>query len=359
MTVLDNCNDPIAPSSPDPPTSLRLFLFSHPRTASNLFLKLYSEHPDLQQYTYPFLFPHFSGPDAQVVKDKPAPLTEAEKNELELMKHATYQNQLDEMEYEVAKAEAAGKIPLVKEHCCYLTQQMVVKEHLERPRGVPAKPKMEDRMLDLPEDQRTSLSGSSYHDFDAPVMNTTVLPDRLLKTFTPVFIIRHPAKQVGSFHRAASKARGLAPVDSSEFEMATTYRFPRLIFEYFRNLYLEEKATPEARHRSPWPIVVDGDDLINDTEGVSERFCALTGLDPAGVIYNWGKTESPTPIKAIFYGTLNASSGVVKNDYPERPSIFKEARKWEAEWGPDVASLLTQHAQKAMVDYEYLYQFRV
>jgi hypothetical protein len=44
---------------------------------------------------------------------------------------------------------------------------------------------------------------------------------------------------------------------------------------------------------------------------------------------------------------------------PEKPSVGKEGKKWEAEWGPEVASDLIQYAEKAMIDYEYLYQFRL
>jgi hypothetical protein len=40
----------------------------------------------------------------------------------------------------------------------------------------------------------------------------------------------------------------------------------------------------------------------------------LTGLDPAGVIYKWEMAEPLDEDKAIYMGTLNASSGVVKNE---------------------------------------------
>lgn len=42
-----------------------IFLFSHPRTASNLFLKLFSQHPQLTFCEYPFKYAYFIGPEAQ------------------------------------------------------------------------------------------------------------------------------------------------------------------------------------------------------------------------------------------------------------------------------------------------------
>src|ERR1700742_3147332 len=39
-----------------PPVPLRLQLFSQPRTASNLFCKLFSEHEEVEQHPYNFLY---------------------------------------------------------------------------------------------------------------------------------------------------------------------------------------------------------------------------------------------------------------------------------------------------------------
>jgi hypothetical protein len=207
-----------------------------------------------------------------------------------------------------------GKIPFVKEHTCYVIQSIVARDMLERERGIPPKPKMKDRVLDVPVDKRGRFSKAPYHDSTVPVPNPTILPDRLLQSFAPIIIIRHPAKQISSFYRASVKMRAVQ-TDDSEFEIAATYKFSRLIFDYFRRVYLTKNGDTKAEdaHRLAWPIVVDGDDLINDTEGISQRFCALTGIDPAGVVYEWGKTKPVDPFFAVFLGTLNESLGVVKN----------------------------------------------
>src|ERR1700749_4976099 len=89
------------------PKPLRIFLFSHPRTASNLFCKLFSEHPDVGLRCYPFAYAHFIGPDAQVLEHRELKEHQERQEMWEVMKHATYQSQLDQMEKAIAEWEAA------------------------------------------------------------------------------------------------------------------------------------------------------------------------------------------------------------------------------------------------------------
>jgi hypothetical protein len=88
------------------PKPLRIFLFSHPRTASNLLCKLFSAHPDVGQRFYPFGYAHFIGPDAQALEPRERKDHQGRKEVWEMMKHATYQFQLDQMEKEIAEWEA-------------------------------------------------------------------------------------------------------------------------------------------------------------------------------------------------------------------------------------------------------------
>ena len=86
------------------------------------------------------------------------------------------------------------KIPIFKDHCYRLAQGMVVKGLLERQYDIPPKPVMEDKMLDVPESKWEELRGVPYRDPNTHLHNPTILPDRLLNTLTPIFMIRHPAK---------------------------------------------------------------------------------------------------------------------------------------------------------------------
>jgi hypothetical protein len=252
---------------------------------------------------------------------------------------------------------------------------------IEAHREVPPEPKMKDNMFDTPESKRGLQGEALYHNQNADVVNPTIFPDRLWKTFAPVITIRHPAKQVGSYYKASRISAG--SIDSSEFELSLHYKFSRMLFDYFRKLYQNRqyrlsKGSGAPNSELQWPIVIDGDDLINDTEGLAQRFCAITHLNPVGVIYEWGRIEKADPFDKAFFGTLDKSVGVVKNEVslgnwrpsghhspfplnqtPEIPSVAKESKKWEQTWGPKVTQRLVHFAEKIMPDYEYLYQFRL
>jgi len=222
---------------------------------------------------------------------------------------------------------------MIKDHAHYMTRADVTKGLLVRPREVPP-----------------------YRDLDAPAINPTILPDRFLKTLAPILMIRHPAKQIGSVYKTSQMAS--TDPRTADFEILTSYKFSRLLFDYFRSYYLHEKDGSDGE-KVAWPIVVDADDLINDTEGLARRFCELVGIDHDGVIYKWEKGIPKDQFHASFMETLNSSSGVVKNESPEKPDIAKESKKWEAEWGPELTQELLQYAENTLPDYEYLYQFRL
>ena len=93
-----------------PPNPLRLYILSHPRTASNLFCKLFSEHPKVEPILYPFLYAYFAGPNAQIVMQTSEVSPEAAQRFQkfrEMLKDSTYQYVLDKMERDIANAESA------------------------------------------------------------------------------------------------------------------------------------------------------------------------------------------------------------------------------------------------------------
>lgn len=83
---------------PSKPTPRRLFVFSHPRTASNLFCKLFSKHPQLAYTEYPFLYAYFLGPEAQFQ----LPKKDGDEAVKEQFKHETFQHGLDKIEEDLA-----------------------------------------------------------------------------------------------------------------------------------------------------------------------------------------------------------------------------------------------------------------
>src|ERR1700755_566686 len=129
---------------------------------------------------------------------------------------------------------------MVKDSTCYLTTATEAQKMLDRPRKVPPEPKMVDKLLDLPEDERQGMLGAPYNDPATSVINPTVLPDRLVHSFAPAFIIRHSAKQIESWYRA-SRIFGVQ-LDQAGFEICTTYKFSRRLFDYYKVLYRSDNS---------------------------------------------------------------------------------------------------------------------
>jgi hypothetical protein len=121
---------------------------------------------------------------------------------------------------------------------------------------------MEDRMLDLPEEKRSSIEKALYVDRKATNYNPTILPDRLLKTLAPVFMIRHPAKQIESWYRV-SRIFGL-PIEDPDFELCVTYKFSRRLFEYVTELY----QTESKAHQNGNGVHTNGNGVYINGNGV-------------------------------------------------------------------------------------------
>jgi hypothetical protein len=207
-----------------------------------------------------------------------------------------------------------GKIPLLKDHPPYLIDTAEVQKTLVRHFDIVPKPVMVDHQLDVPLEKRNPGDGMPYDNHLEEPCNPTVLPSRLMKTLAPIFVIRHPVRQVESWYPTSSRIFGIS-VDHAEFELCATYSFTRMIFDYYQSLYDQKPAEPSEQRGTGWPVVIDGDDVVNDPEGIAAKFCALTGLDTDGVIYKWKKKEwfNQGPIQEIFFGTLSKSEGIQKD----------------------------------------------
>jgi len=309
----------------------------------------------IKQHLYAITYGRCFGPEAQAQIKNPI-MDETTKFYREITQDMSYQNSLDKLEVIIAEAEMEGKIPLLKDHPPYLIDTAEVQKTLVRHFDIVPKPVMVDHQLDLPPKRRNAGDGMPYDNRLEEPYNPTVLPSRLMKTLAPIFVIRHPVRQIESWYRTATRIFGIS-VDHAEFELCATYSFSRMIYDYYRTLYDQGPA----ERGTGWPVVIDGDDVVNDPEGIATKFCALTGLDTDGIIYKWEKKEwfNRGPIQEIFFGTLSKSEGVRKDLYPGEPDLAASSEKWRKDWGDEVTNALIQYARDAMADYEYLYQFRI
>ncbi|KAJ3994170.1 hypothetical protein F5050DRAFT_1776401 [Lentinula boryana] len=345
----------------------RIALFSHPRTNSNMFTKLFQSQPDIVQHTYPFMPGYMWGPDrrlgykAKEVEEMYATL----KTNYDTL---TTQQSLDDLERAFGETEAQGKIPLTKEHVCFMIQPKVIAKDLAE-YSYPEyslKP-LVDHKLDI-----VATSNSDSGDSDLPT-NPTFVPDRFMNTLTPIFIIRNPMRMIPSWYKNTSENFGATTKDS-EWPFTATFHWCRILYDYYDDYF---KAHPRSGY-STLPLVVDGDDLVLHTEDIMIQLCDLIHLDSTAVKYTWEsgdpynswpaaaapddlKTPAVKKVVDAFGGNVARSTGVVRDaEKYAKPLVLEEERKkWEETWGKDVADDLVESVKKAMVDYDYMMQKRI
>ncbi|KAL9631999.1 MAG: hypothetical protein Q9164_005581, partial [Protoblastenia rupestris] len=184
---------------PNPPTRHPIFLFTHPRSASNLFMRLFSNHPEISTTAYSFFNAYMHGPEKQYRGHFPDPANPGgiiidNSNE-------TFQVAFERCQDAITSAMQENKSPLLKEHGFVITQPHIIKETLQlHPDDCPA---TTPRILDNNNNKQTTTSPPPT---TASYTNPTLLPDHLLRSITPIILYRHPAKAIPSMYRALSKA---------------------------------------------------------------------------------------------------------------------------------------------------------
>ena len=74
--------------------------------------------------------------------------------------------------------------------------------------------------------------------------------------------------------------------------------------EYYRVSTINQRA-----------IVIDAEDMINDSRNIAEKFCAIIGLDPKHVQYSWAKAiDECESSRAKMFSTLRNSTGIIRGD---------------------------------------------
>src|ERR1700729_3691017 len=100
----------------------RIFICTHPRTASNLFIRLFENNPDLSIASYSFQDAFLLGPESLMGSYSAQRISQRGR----LTPDATYQNGFNKLQKFIADAEAAGKIPFIKEHLYWITDPQIV-----------------------------------------------------------------------------------------------------------------------------------------------------------------------------------------------------------------------------------------
>ncbi|KAF9067687.1 hypothetical protein BDP27DRAFT_1225558, partial [Rhodocollybia butyracea] len=195
-------------------------------------------------------------------------------------------------------------------------------------------------------DHRFDVVDSKEAEVKLPIPNPTLLPDRILAFSLPVIIIRHPVFTYPSYERAASVYA--TTVFDMEFSVMTSYKWSRIMYDFHRSYY--EKTDPEGM--KDWPIIVDGDRLVEDTKGQMKKFCDIAGLDESEIQYSWEAAVLETDKKPLssFLRTIKESTGVIKG----LVNLELQVKKWAEEWDEKVAQRMKEAVESAMDDYDYL-----
>ncbi|KIK70300.1 hypothetical protein GYMLUDRAFT_255450 [Collybiopsis luxurians FD-317 M1] len=327
----------------------KIFLYSHPRTRSNLFIRLLETHPQIMSKQYPFMYGFQKGPENQwpdEIKEHIFQFSGETKEEGEKKyAHLTFQAGLDDIEKLLKEAQEKERFCVIKEHTVYMFDSKFLNSHIGfgSKDSLKPQPVMVDRKLDVigPEVELDLPS--------PPFPNPTLLPDRLLATMSPVVLIRHPIFTYPSYLRAISIVGGSR---LTELSLMATYRWQRIIYDFYRAYY--NKTDPEGKR--DWPIVIDGDKLVEDTEGQMKKFCALVGLTESEIEYSWDSLgRSENRLLDAFVGTINESTGVIKApDSSKIPNLDEQVKRWTDEWNEEVAQNMKEAVESSLQDYEYL-----
>ncbi|EXJ75228.1 uncharacterized protein A1O5_01924 [Cladophialophora psammophila CBS 110553] len=349
----------------------RVFLLTHPRTASNLVIRILNlenqpavcspggntESSDERGYFFLPTVPR----RLELADRRSEDWTEEE--------HADMKRCLEactaELVRHVESAEAEGRSVCVKEHLMWMLSPAA--EDL-----VKARVTTEDRDANIPQQE----TGEGQNESLTKAQNQTVLPDAFLRTWTPTFLIRHPALVFPSLYRTSVDLEGPEQATKNadgSFRMEMTWRWSRNLWEWFNKQRLDQSmASGKVRRRSrndgqstsSWPIILDADDVILHPS-VIRRYCGIVGLDPDKCQFKWESATAEEQQRLNVFerrmkSSLLSSTGLIKEGKTAIGlDIEREAQKWKAEFGGEEAKKLLSWVKDAMPDYEFLRERRL
>ncbi|KFH44146.1 hypothetical protein ACRE_050710 [Hapsidospora chrysogenum ATCC 11550] len=255
------------------------------------------------------------------------------------------QESFDRFQDHLAAAENEGQRVFVKEHAFFLNNPLYEWQHaygVDRFRGQEPL-SVSVRGLDAPPNASTRSP-----------LNLTSMPDEFLLTWNPTFLIRHPAMVLPSLYRVTLKDVEIDGFQRPERKPMA----PERTMKWVRSLY--DFYAAHFGDGSPWPIVLDADDVITQPALVA-RYAALVGLDPDKLRFSWDKmaTEKLSPVEKLMLSTISTSTGVDVSKAAGDIDIGREAVRWREEFGAEAAGELERWVSEAMPDYLFLRERRL
>ncbi|THU87847.1 hypothetical protein K435DRAFT_762302 [Dendrothele bispora CBS 962.96] len=259
----------------------------------------------------------------------------------------TYQGELDSLQEFIAQATGENKTAVVESHAFGLVKPEILLAELgilpDRQRPLPI---VNDRHLD-------NTSPDLVDHWPQSIPNPTILPDRMLPLFTPVILIRHPARSCASYLKMREKNHYL------DFPIMVDFKWSRLIFDAYSAFY---RSNPSTSAKTV--IVVDSEKVVADPEGQMEKLGNLLGVDSSLFKYSWeaevtsddpAGNESALVILRDFLSDIKRSTGGVSGP----ADLDAEVKKWSKHAGENAGKQVKDFLESAMEDYEYLLKFSI
>lgn len=188
-----------------------------------------------------------------------------------------------------------------------------------------------------------------------PRTNPTMLTDEFLRSFVPVFLVRHPALMVDSWWR--TETRGGSPPDLTITTRQRVYgmALARELYDWYAALgAASDDDGALAPGRKAVPIVVDADDVLEgDTV---HRLAATLGMDPAQVLQSWEakSTDGLVPMVKSYVQGIWESTGIDKSKSARFLDLEAMYSGWRELYGNEVGNAMVKLTESYMPDYEYL-----
>ncbi|KIW34200.1 uncharacterized protein PV07_00993 [Cladophialophora immunda] len=350
-------------------TPTRVFLLTHPRTASNLVTRILNL--DNQ--------PALCGPgtDAQKSNNNGYFFLPTVSRRLELADRRS-EDWAEEERADISRcleactarlvqhaesAEAEGKGVYVKEHLIWMLSPAA--EDLAKGTDL-----TRDRDCNIVQRKAAREEGEGDTE-EREAQNQTVLPDAFLRTWTPTFLIRHPALVFPSLYRTCVDLEGPEQARKNadgSFRIEMTWRWSRNLWEWFRRQGNDESTSQwvfgdDKLSGSSWPIILDADDVILQPD-VIKRYCQIVRLDPDRCQFEWesATAEEQQSLHAVerrMKSSLLSSTGLIKGKTAVGLDLEREAQEWKDEFGEEEARKLLSWVKDAMPDYEFLRERRL
>ncbi|KAJ4405853.1 hypothetical protein N0V91_004962 [Didymella pomorum] len=187
--------------------------------------------------------------------------------------------------------------------------------------------------------------------------NPTIVPDAFWPRVRATFLVRHPALTFPSTLRTALSNEGLEAVLGEESEKMMqwecTYKWHILLYRFLTSLTL---GTGQK------PLIIDASQLRG--QDFVRKYAEEVGLDADLVRTSWDAVEEGEQgkmheIERRMKDTLLASNGVIASKLSSRNiDVEAEKRKWETEFGMALVQRLERLVERAMDEYQWLYERR-